>query len=77
MIAGHIQWTNYRSREAPNGFRIFHHKTGAVVLHPLQDGDGAVFSDAEAVLAKGPRRGIPMILHKPRGKTEDGNAEAS
>lgn len=70
VLAGHIQWTNYRSREAPNQVRIFHHKTGAVVLHPLQDDDGTLFyADAEAVLAAVPRRGIPMILHGGRNGT--------
>ena len=35
------------------GHQNLHHKTGAVVLHPLQDGDGTLFyGDAEEVLAK-------------------------
>jgi hypothetical protein len=73
VLAGFIRWTDYRGREAPTAIRIFHHKTGAVVLHPLQDSDGTPFyRDAEDVLAKVPRRGIPMILHEMRGKTETG-----
>jgi hypothetical protein len=57
----------------PRAIRIFHHKTGAVVLHPLQDVDGTLFySDAEEVLAKVPRRGIPMIPHETGDKTEYG-----
>jgi hypothetical protein len=73
VLAGYIRWTDYRGREAPTAIRIFHHKTGAVVLHPLQDGDGTLFyGDAEDVLAKVPRRGIPMILHETRDKTEPG-----
>jgi hypothetical protein len=44
---------------------------GAVVLHPLEDTDGTRFyADAEDVLAKLPRRGIPMIMHEPRGKPD-------
>jgi hypothetical protein len=75
VLAGYIRWTDYRGREAPTAIRIFHHKTGAVVLHPLQDGDGTLFyGDAEGVLAKVPRRGIPMILHETRDKTEVGRA---
>jgi hypothetical protein len=35
VLAGYIRWTDYRSREAPKAIRIFHHKTGAIVLHPL------------------------------------------
>ncbi len=73
VLAGYIRWTDYRGRDAPIAIRIFHHKTGAVVLHPLQDGDGTLFyADAEDVLARVPRRGIPMILHETRGKTEPG-----
>jgi hypothetical protein len=71
VLAGFIRWTDYRGREAPTAIRILHHKTGAIVLHPLQDSDGTLFyGDAEDVLAKVPRRGIPMILHEARAKTE-------
>ena len=73
VLAGYIRWTDYRGREAPTAIRIFHHKTGAIVLHPLEDEDGTLFyADAEAVLAKLPRRGIPMILHETRAKTPKG-----
>ena len=72
MLAGYIRWTDYRGREAPKAIRIFHHKTGAIVLHPLEDNDGTLFyADAESILAKLPRRGIPMILHEVRGKTAE------
>jgi hypothetical protein len=37
VLAGFIRWTDYRGREAPTAIRITHHKTGAVVLHPLED----------------------------------------
>jgi hypothetical protein len=58
---------------APTTIRIFHHKTGAVVLHPLQDGDGTLFyADAEDVLSNVPRRGFPIVLHETRGKIEPG-----
>lgn len=73
VLAGYIRWTDYRGRDAPTAIRIFHHKTGAVVLHPLQDGDGTLFyGDAEQVLSQVARRGIPMILHETRDKTEPG-----
>jgi hypothetical protein len=76
VLAGYIRWTDYRGREAPTAIRIFHHKTGAVVLHPLEDEDGTLFyADAEAVLAKLPRRGIPMILHETREKTPKGKPQ--
>jgi hypothetical protein len=73
VLAGHIRWTDYRGRDAPTAIRIFHHKTGEIVLHPLQDRDGTQFyGDAEDVLRKMPRRGIPMIMHETRAKTGPG-----
>jgi hypothetical protein len=39
----------------------------------MVNGDGTLFyGDAEEVLAKVRRRGIPMILHETRDKTEPG-----
>jgi hypothetical protein len=63
VIAGHIKWTGYRTGPKPT-IRIEHHKTGAVIDHPLEDGDVKFYADAEAVLAKLTRRGIPMILRE-------------
>ena len=71
VLAGFIRWTDYRSREAPTAVRIFHHKTGAVVLHPLQDADGTLFyADAEVCACQASRRGIPMILHETRERPQ-------
>ena len=67
VLAGFVQWTGYRGREAPNAIRIEHQlKTGAVVLHPLVDPeDGSLlYAEAEAVLAQVPRRGVSMILKR-------------
>jgi hypothetical protein len=76
VLAGHIRWADYRGRDAPTAIRIFHHKTGAIVLHPLQDNDGTLFyADAEDVLAKVPRRGISIVLHETRDKTEPGKSK--
>ena len=63
-LAGSERWSDYRSRAAPNAIRIEHHKTGAAVLHPLVDREDGVllYPAAEAVLAKVPRCGLPMIL---------------
>jgi hypothetical protein len=63
VIAGHIKWTGYRIGPKPT-IRIEHHKTGAVIDHPLEDGDVKFYADAEAILAKLTRRGIPMILRE-------------
>ena len=37
VLAGYIRWTDYRSADWPNAIKIEHHKTGAVVWHPLED----------------------------------------
>jgi hypothetical protein len=51
VLAGFISRTDYRGSAAPTAIRITHHKTGAVVLHPLEDSDGTQFyADAEVVL---------------------------
>jgi hypothetical protein len=56
----------YRTGPRPT-IQIEHHKTGAVVNHPLEERmeDGSVvkfYADAEAVLTHLSRRGLPMIL---------------
>jgi hypothetical protein len=37
VLAGYLRWTDYRSKEWPNAIKIEHHKTGAVVWHPLEE----------------------------------------
>jgi hypothetical protein len=68
VLAGYLRWTDYRSKEWPNAVKIEHHKTGAVVWHPLEEQTEAgivrFYEDAEAVLSRLPRRGVPMILRE-------------
>lgn len=68
VLAGALGWSDYRSKEWPSAIKILHHKTGATVWHPLEDTvDGVVvkfYPEAEEILAKLPRRGIPMILQE-------------
>jgi hypothetical protein len=69
VIAGHIKWTDYRNPKTPKIIRIQHHKTRAIVLHPLEEKlpDGTVikfYEDAEAVLSHLKKRGTPMILRE-------------
>jgi hypothetical protein len=68
VLAGVLRWPDYRSKEWPSAIKILHHKTGAVVWHPLEDtADGATvqfYAEAEAILAQLPRRGVPMILRE-------------
>jgi hypothetical protein len=68
VIAGHVKWTGYRAGPKPT-IRIEHHKTGAVIDHPLEEvlPDGSVvkfYEEAEAVLARLTRRGVPLILRE-------------
>lgn len=73
VLAGYVRWTDYRSKEWPNAIHIEHHKTGEQVWHPLEETIDnvrtAFYADAEAVLAKLPRRGIPMILRQMKKDT--------
>jgi len=62
VIAGHIKWTGYRNPKPT--IRIEHHKTGEILDHPLEDGEAKFYEEAEEILAKVPRRGIPMILRE-------------
>jgi hypothetical protein len=75
VLAGYVRWSDYRSHDAARAIRIEHHKTGAVVLHPLEEtisGENVRFyADAEAVLAQLPRRGVPMILKPKRDGTTE------
>ncbi len=65
VLSGVLRWPDYRGKELPNAIRILHHKTGAVVWHPLQDEDGTPFyPEAEAILSHLPRRGVSMILRE-------------
>jgi hypothetical protein len=70
VLAGYLRWTDYRSKEWPSAIKIEHHKTGAVIWHPLEEktDEGLVkfYDEAEAVLSHLPRRGVPMILRQVR-----------
>jgi hypothetical protein len=68
VIAGHIKWSGYRTGPKPT-IQIEHHKTGAIVNHPLEEkleGGSVVkfYADAEEVLSRLSRRGLPMILRE-------------
>jgi hypothetical protein len=73
VLAGYLAWPDYRGPDAPNAIKINHHKTGAVVWHPLEEttDQGVVqfYAEAEAVLAALPRHGIAMILKRRRDGT--------
>ena len=70
VLAGVLRWPDYRGKDHPTAIKILHHKTGAVVWHPLEETvDGKLikfYSEAETILAALPRRGVPMILREIR-----------
>lgn len=70
VLAGYLRWTDYRSAEWPSAIKVEHHKTSAVVWHPLEEltdtGLVKFYEGAEQVLAHLPRLGVPMILREVR-----------
>ncbi|WP_092294241.1 hypothetical protein [Bradyrhizobium sp. Ghvi] len=80
VVAGCIKWSDYRSPTAPTIINVEHHKTGTVAPHPLEErtAEGLVlfYADAEEVLAKLPKLGVPMILREigKKAKKEKPNA---
>lgn len=69
VIAGHIKWPDYRNGKPT--IRIEHHKTGAVMDHPLEADGEKFYADAEDVLSHLTRRGVPMILREvEKGKSK-------
>jgi len=70
VLGGYVTWSDYRSKDHPNAIKILHHKTGAVVWHPLEETTEAgvvrFYEEAEEVLARAPRRGVPMVLKPAR-----------
>ena len=71
VLGGHIRWSDYRNERWPTAIRIFHHKTGEEVWHPLEEiaASGGVtrfYEEAEEVLARVPRLGVPLVLREVR-----------
>ncbi|MBN9007288.1 MAG: hypothetical protein J0H40_17965 [Rhizobiales bacterium] len=72
VLAGYVSWKDYRGKTAPTMIRIEHHKTGAMVLHPLEetveDAAGAIrtlfYEEAEDILAKVPKLGHGIVMRE-------------
>ncbi|MGJ4888890.1 hypothetical protein ACQR1Y_11890 [Bradyrhizobium sp. HKCCYLRH3099] len=66
VLAGYVTWNDYRGPRAPGMIRIEHHKTGEMVLHPLEEttpeGRTLFYEEAEAVLAKVPQLGLGIVM---------------
>ncbi len=70
--AGFAAWPAYRGQAHPDKIAIRHRKNGEFALHPLEYVDEAgvrvlLYADAEAILAKVPRRGVSIVT-KPDGE---------
>ena len=70
VLAGHLNWTDYRPTERPDAVRIQHHKTGELVWLPLSDSEGPLFPELDGYLDSLERLGVPIVLLKPKGKGE-------
>jgi hypothetical protein len=70
VLAGHVTWNGYRAKDHPTQIRIEHHKTGEMVLHPLEEIVGGVhtlfYEEAEEILSHLPRLGVGLIMRKTR-----------
>jgi len=64
VLTGKITWPDYRATDHPNHVRIFHHKTGQVVLQPLEDKGRKLYPELEGYLADLPRLGIAIVVTK-------------
>jgi hypothetical protein len=59
-----ITWPDYRSGNHTNHVRIFHHKTGEIVLQPLEDEGRQLYPELEVFLAELPRLGVAIVVTK-------------
>lgn len=77
VLAGYVRWQDYRNPSAPTQIRIEHHKTGEMVLHPLEEGQGnhktLFYEEAEEILSQVPRLGLAIVMRRKPGET---NAKA-
>jgi integrase len=64
VLTGKITWPDYRPTEHPNHVRIFHHKTGHVVLQPLEAEGRKLYPELEAYRTDLPRIGVPIVVTK-------------
>jgi integrase len=61
VLAGSITWEDYRGSAHPKHVRIFHHKTGAEVYQPLEEGR-QLYPEIEAYLGNLARLASPMVV---------------
>jgi hypothetical protein len=70
VLAGYVSWNDYRGKSGPTPIRIEHHKTGEMVLHPLEETVGKVrtlfYEEAEEILSKVPQLGLGIVMRRRR-----------
>src|SRR5262249_2824265 len=64
VLTGKITWPDYRSADHPHHVRIFHHKTGEVVLQPLEYEGRKLYPELEEYLGNLARLGVAMVVTK-------------
>lgn len=62
VLAGLTTWGGYRPPARPKHVQIEHHKTGKMVWHPLEDGEGRFYPEVEDYLAELDKIGTPIVL---------------
>ena len=66
VVAGKMPWNDYRNPSHPRRVRIFHHKTGEVVLQPLEDEGRLLYPELETYLQELPRLGPAVVMNRCR-----------
>lgn len=61
ILAGHLSWHDYRPDEKPAHVRIFHHKTGEVIWHPLEGGGELFYAELETRLSTLAKIAVPIV----------------
>ena len=68
VISGKITWDDYRPNAHPRHVRIFHHKTGEVVLQPLEENGRLLYPELETYLGQLERRARAIVVRLGRDR---------
>lgn len=62
VLAGCLKWSDWRTPEQPKAVRLFHGKTGEVVILPLEEKGRRIFPELETLLTALPRLGAAIVM---------------
>lgn len=62
VLEGYLRWSDYRPRERPGHVRIVHHKTGAIVWHPLEAAGERFYPELEQRLSDLEKLALPIVV---------------